>query len=98
MQRRILGAALAMGALLAGQQATQSQPAAEQAKLIAGMGRSIEQAKQHRPEPAKPAVRATAPRQVVMRPSDFAGGDSLRFFPVQERRKVKRGKHSWVII
>lgn len=97
MHRRILGAALAMGALLAGQQATQPTSTAATAKQIDAMATSIEQAKQRKPAPTKPVAPAAAQRRVTVA-SPIIYGPSRYFIEKPQRRKVKYGNRRWVIV
>jgi hypothetical protein len=96
MNRRILGAALAMGALLAGQQATQTQPTA---KNIEDVATSVEQAKQHKSTPAKQQAPAPAQREVTVATRPLPMGAPMHYFIEKPHlRKVKYGKRRWVIV
>ena len=85
-----------MGALLAGQQATQ-HPVTP--KNIEDVATSVEQAKQHQPTPAKQQAPAPAQRQVTVAARPLAPFvQSTRFIEKPHLRKVKYGKRRWVIV
>lgn len=51
-----------------------------------------------KPAPAKPATPAVAPRQVVLRQAPLMPASFARFIEKPHRRKVKYGRHRWVLV
>jgi hypothetical protein len=50
------------------------------------------------PAPAKPIAEQAVPRQVVLRQAPLVSQDFYRFIERPGRRKVKYGRHRWVLI
>ena len=52
----------------------------------------------NKPVPVKPAIPAVAPRQVVLRQAPLFPASFTRFIEKPHQRKVKYGRHRWVLV
>jgi len=100
MNKRLLRAALAMGAFFAGSQA--SQPTAT--SQYSDMQQARDLAKQSWPlnlreqKPAKPESQPAAQRKVVAQAPPMVTPGFTRFIEKPHLRKVKYGKRRWVMV
>lgn len=94
----LVGPLLAMGALMASQDsrpASQPEPETTTRTLAAGCSNELKAPKQ---QPQKPAPQPVTKRTVSVRPRPMGYGYMPVFRELPQRRRVKRGHSSWVIL
>ncbi|MGI4823617.1 MAG: hypothetical protein ACRYFV_20590 [Janthinobacterium lividum] len=101
MHKRLLGAALAMSALLAGSQASQPAPStATDNAPVEGKTVSVSVTVAGRTAPVKSVSFANQPEKTVVtvKARPLAALSPMRFIERSGRRKVKYGKCRWVLL
>jgi hypothetical protein len=92
--RFLLAASALLGAAMAQTSCQAPAPPAPKSEPIA----AGQPATAHKPVPAKPASPAVAPRKVVVRQAPLFPASFTRFIEQPPRRKVKYGRHRWVLM
>jgi hypothetical protein len=98
MHKRILGIGLGLAALLAGSQATQFTPTpqATTAQMMEEVAQSIEQPT--KPAPAQPDACPVPQCALAIQAWPLFPALGTRFIEKLHLRKVKYGKHRWVMV
>jgi hypothetical protein len=102
MNKRLLSLAAAFGGLLAGG-AINHTTSEEPAQMVTN---KVEQGPQYvsrtfhtrKPAPAKPTSQPVPQQKVVVRQAPLASLGAVRFIERPGPRKVKYGKHRWVMV